>query len=441
MKLQIKLALYNALTKLAIILFTGGLILVSLEQLTYHHIEARLSLKKRELLKHMSEKEKSAFLNEQKSFTDYTILRGEYITIKPIKYEPSLAEKDIFVREDRTIDQNIDTYSILKSAFNFMGHTYYLEIGETMYTVDALKTTIKGFALLMLFIALTLTMLIDLTFTRFLLKPFYQIIETKLIKVNDPLNFDYKKVKTTTQDFELLDSSISSLMAKISNLFMLEKQFIANVSHELLTPISIISSRLENILQQDSLSVESENKIFASLKTLNRMKAIINSLLLISKIENNQFNKNDRVVITDIIKEVSEELDDRLDDKHIQFNNHTSYTWTMRANRTLMYTLLFNIINNAIKYNKTNGGIFITDNLKDDVYTLEITDTGIGMNEKEIEMAFDRFEKLDTDHKESHGLGLAIAKSITVFHDIDVQITSAKNAGTTFRLIFSKAVA
>lgn len=439
MKLQLKLALYNALTKLAIILFTGGLILISLEQLTLHHTITRLTLKKRELLKHMSEKEISAFLNEQKSFIDYTILRGEFIMIKPIKYQPSLADKETFDTEARKIDNDVETYAVLKSAFNLAGRSYHLEIGENIYTVDTLKSTIKGFALLMLFIALTLTLLIDLTFARFLLKPFYQIIDRKLIKVNDPLNFDYEKIKTTTRDFELLDSSISSLMAKISNLFMLEKQFIANVSHELLTPISIIGSRLENILQQDGLTVETENKIFASLKTLNRMKSVINSLLLISKIENNQFNKTDHVVIADLVKEVHEELDDRLEDKKIQFSNRTAHSWAMRANRTLMYTLLFNVINNAIKYNKVNGRIFITDKLKDDVYTLEITDTGIGMNEKEIEMAFNRFEKLDTDHKESYGLGLAIAKSITVFHNIGVQITSAKNAGTTFRLIFNKA--
>jgi len=413
-------------------------VIFSLERLTYHHIDSRLSDKKSELSKHLSEKEITTILSSQQSFIDYNILKDEYIIIKPIKYQPSLAEKEVFSTEIRTIEHKTETYRILKSAFNFKGYTYYLEIGETMYTFEGLKSTIKGFALLMLFISLTLTLLIDLTFTRFLLKPFYQIIDRKLIKVNDPLNFDYEKVKTTTQDFELLDSSISGLMDKISHLFMLEKQFIANVSHELLTPISILSSRLENILQQDGLTEESENKIYASLKTLNRMKSIINSLLLISKIENNQFDKTDRVVITDIIKEGYDELEDRLEDKKIQFNNHTASLWTMRANRTLMYTLLFNIINNAIKYNKTNGGIFITDKLKDGVYTLEITDTGIGMNEKEIEMAFNRFEKLDTDHKESHGLGLAIAKSITVFHNIAVQITSAKNAGTTLKLIFQK---
>jgi len=438
MKLQLKLALYNALTKLAIILFTGALVIFSLERLTYHHIDSRLSDKKSELSKHLSEKEITTILSSQQSFIDYNILKDEYIIINPITYQPSLAEKEVFSTEIRTIEHKTETYRILKSAFNFEGHTYYLEIGETMYTFEGLKSTIKGFALLMIFISLTLTLLIDLTFTRFLLKPFYQIIDRKLIKVNDPLNFDYEKVKTTTQDFELLDSSISGLMDKISHLFMLEKQFIANVSHELLTPISIISTRLENILQQEGLVEESENKIYASLKTLNRMKAIINSLLLISKIENNQFDKTDHVVIADIIKEVHDELEDRLEDKKIQFNNHTRHLWAMRANRTLMYTLLFNIINNAIKYNKVNGGIFITDKLKNDVYTLEITDTGIGMNEKEIEMAFNRFEKLDTDHKESHGLGLAIAKSITVFHNIRVKIISAKDAGTTFKLIFHK---
>ena len=83
-----------------------------------------------------------------------------------------------------------------------------LEIGETIDAVDELKSTIKGFTLLMLFIALSLTLVIDLIFTRYLLKPFYQIIDRKLVKVNDPMNFDYEKVTTTTQDFNMLDDSI-----------------------------------------------------------------------------------------------------------------------------------------------------------------------------------------------------------------------------------------
>jgi len=438
MKLQFKLALYNALTKLAIILFTGTLILFSLERISYNHIGVRLRGKKNELVSHLSSKEISLILNQQRSFIDYNILKEEYIVIKPVKYQADIGDEESFSTEARTIEQKTETYRILKSGFNFNHRSYYLEIGETIDAVEDLKSTIKGFTLLMLFIALSLSLLIDLTFTQYLLKPFYKIIDSKLIKVNDPMNFDYEKIETTTQDFELLDDSISSLMKKITTLFVLEKQFIANVSHELLTPISIISSRLENILQQEELTEESENKIFASLKTLNRLKSIINSLLLISQIENNQFNKSDMVNIPDMIKEVYDELEDRLEDKQVEFINNAQNSFAVLANRSLIYTLLFNIINNAIKYNHQKGSINITDQLKDDIYILNITDNGTGMDEVEIEKAFNRFEKLDRDEKESYGLGLAIVKSITVFHDIDVQIKSIKNSGTTFKLTFKK---
>ena len=144
------------------------------------------------------------------------------------------------------------------------------------------------------------------------------------------------------------------------------------------------------------------------------------------------------VNIPEMIKEVYDELEDRLEDKQVEFINNAQNSFAVLANRSLIYTLLFNIINNAIKYNHQKGSINITDQLKDDIYILNITDNGTGMDEVEIEKAFNRFEKLDRDEKESYGLGLAIVKSITVFHDIDVQIKSIKNSGTTFKLTFKK---
>jgi len=422
MKLQFKLALYNALTKLAIILFTGGLILISLERISNNHIGLRLREKKAELLRHLSSKAIDTILNQQKEFSDFNIFQEEYIIMTPINSRYDTTREVIFTTEIRPVGKRKQSFRILHSGFNYKHKGYLLEIGETIDAVDELKSTIKGFTLLMLFIALSLTLVVDLIFTRYLLRPFYQIIDRKLVKVNDPMNFDYEKVTTTTQDFKMLDDSISSLMIKISDLFSLEKQFIANVSHELLTPISIISSRLENILQQEGLTEENENKIFASLKTIDRLKAVIKSLLLISQIENNQFNKKDRVDIPEIIKEINEEIEDKLEAKKIKFVNKARISFTMAANRSLIYTLLYNIINNAIKYNRASGFITISDSMKGDIYMLEVTDTGIGMDEIEIEKAFNRFEKLTTDEKESYGLGLAIVKSIAAFHNINVQI-------------------
>jgi signal transduction histidine kinase len=437
MKLQVKLALYNTLTKVAIILFTGLLILLSIEKISYNHIELRLENDKKKTMRSLSSKEINSVLAAQKIYTDYNILKEEFITIIPIKYTTKETSEIKFTTETRTVDRIEQSYRILTHQFNFNGHTYQLEIGEAIESVEELKSIIKRFTLLILFIALVLTLISDLVFTKFLLAPFYKIIDRKLIKVNDPMNFDYEKIKTTTQDFELLDDSISSLMKKISNLFILEKQFIANVSHELLTPISIISSRLENILLQEELSEGSENKMHASLKTLNRLKSIINSLLLISKVENNQFAKADVVMIASVIKEIHEELEDRMEEKQLKFTNHIKYIYSIQGNRPLMHTLLFNIINNSIKYNNPHGTITISDELADDIYAITISDTGPGMDQKQIENAFNRFEKFDTDEKESYGLGLAIVKSITAFHDIKVKINSVKDKGTSVKLIFN----
>lgn len=438
MKLQVKLALYNTLTKVAIILFTGLLILLSIEKISYDHIELRLENAAKEILRSFPSKEINNYLTKGKTYTDYNILRTEFITIQPVKYEPTELKAIKFSSDTRTFDGNLENYRVLSRRFNFNHHTYQLEIGQAIESVEELKSIIKRFTLLVLFIALALTLVSDLVFTKFLLAPFYKIIDRKLIKVNDPMNFDYEKIKTTTQDFEMLDDSISSLMKKISNIFMLEKQFIANVSHELLTPISIISSRLENILLHEELSEGSENKMHASLKTLNRLKSIINSLLLISKVENNQFNKTDEVMIAGVIKEIHEELEDRMVEKELKFTNHLKYIYTIKGNRPLMHTLLFNIINNSIKYNNPQGTITISDELTDDIYSVIIADTGAGMDHKQIENAFNRFEKFDTDEKESYGLGLAIVKSITAFHDIKVKINSAKDKGTSVKLIFNR---
>ncbi len=436
MKLQFKLTLYNTLTKLAIILFTGLVILFSLERITYHHTSLRLEDKKNEFLTHLSSNAIMKVLDQQKNYTDYNILKDDYIELKQIPFKPVKTVVDVFTTAQRTIDHSTDTYRILSCMFNFHGQTYTLEIGNTMDAVEELKSTIKGFTLLILLLALSLTLLTDLVFTKYLLNPLYKIIDRKLVKVNDPLNFDYEKVATTTDDFNLLDDSISTLMKKISSMFILEKQFIANVSHELLTPISIISSRLENVILHEPLNEDAENKIFASLKTLNRLKSIINSLLLISQVENNQFNKNDAVKIPEIISEIAEELEDRLEDKGVILNNTLKYHPAIVGNRTLMHTLLFNLVNNAIKYNKTSGGINITDRVEGSNYELNIQDTGIGMDNEQIEKAFNRFEKLDNDERESFGLGLAIVKSISAFHNINISITSKKDVGTTIKLLF-----
>lgn len=434
MKLQFKLALYNTLTKIAIITALGILIQVSINHISINHIQQRLLQKKTRLIANLSNVEVNDLLL-QKTFTDYNLLREEYIILKEIKKEEKPI-KQRFVRELRSIEGNQEEFQILTTDFNYKGKSYRLELGETMSTLTQLEHTISMFTFGILIAAVTLTLIIDLGFMQFLLTPFYQIIDRKLNKVNDPINFNYEPVKTTTADFKVLDQSINALMNKIANLFLTEKEFIANVSHELLTPISVLSTRLENLLNDEKLSPEGENKLFASLKTLNRLKAIINSLLLISKVENNQYDKSDLISVQDTVNEVYEELEYRLLMMKLNVNIDLSAPYTFTGNKSLFHTLVMNLVNNAIKYNKPSGSINIYSEQTEAGYTLVIADTGIGMDPEFVEQAFVRFEKLHSEQADSYGLGLAIVRSIASFHNMTLAISSEKGDGTSIKVIF-----
>ncbi|MDR6783493.1 signal transduction histidine kinase [Pedobacter africanus] len=434
MKLQFKLALYNTLTKVAIITMLGILILVSINRISINHIQQRLIQKKRRLVANLSGVEVNDLLM-QKTYTDYNLLREEYIILKEIRNDEKPIKQQ-FTRELRSIESSQEEFQILTTDFNYEGRNYRLELGETMSTLAQLERTISMFTFGILIAAVILTLITDLAFTRFLLTPFYRIIDQKLNKVNEPTNFNYKPVQTSTEDFRILDRSISALMRKITGLFLTEKEFIANVSHELLTPISVLNTRLENLLNDEKLTPEGENKIFASLKTLGRLKAIINSLLLISKVENNQYSKPDTISVRHTVEEVYEELEHRLLMMKLKFNIQLQEDHTFTGNRSLFHTLITNLISNAIKYNIPSGSVNISDMPAAETYTLVIADTGIGMNTELLEHAFVRFEKLESEREDSHGLGLAIVRSIATFHELKIDIKSKKGKGTEIRINF-----
>ncbi|MFP5081966.1 sensor histidine kinase [Pedobacter sp. JCM 36344] len=435
MKLQVKLALYNTLTKVAVITILGVAILFSINRISIRHIQQRLLQKKDKLVSNLSNVEINDLLTKRGTYTDYNMLKEEYIILQQV--EPAkVSQSAYFIADSRSIEGHEEDYQILVTTFIYGGNHYQLELGETMSSVSQLDETISIYTFFILVIAVALTLLADLTFTKFLLNPFYKIVDQKINKVNDPQNFNYHPIATSTQDFKILDQSISALMKKMTSLLVTEKEFIGNVSHELLTPISILNSRLENILDKETLSEEGENKLFACLRTLGRLKSIINSLLLISKVENNQFVKKDIISVRETISGVQEDLEYRLLMMRLTFITKIDEDFTFYGNQSLFHTLVMNIINNAIKYNVNDGEIVVEAKRNKSGFTVTITDTGIGMEAETLKNAFNRFENFDSIQKDSHGLGLSIVKSIALFHNINLSISSQKDVGTKLFLSF-----
>lgn len=439
MRLQEKLTLYNAATKIALIFILGTIILFSLEKISINHLDNRLSKKETKLIKNLNDSEVDSLLNAQQTFTDYNILKDEFIVLKLIPRQKSIDPTEKFSTGDREIMGDIEAYRILTKQFKYKNKYYQLELGTTAAGAISIKKSLGIYMFIVLMVSLSITLVTDYAFTRFLLKPFYKILDQKINKVNDPITFDYSKIPTNTTDFVLLDDSINGLMRKITDLFLLEKQFIANVSHELLTPISILNGRLENILASETLPVEHEEKIMASLKTLSRLKSIINSLLLISKVENEQYVKKDQVMVKQELEDIHEDLKERILDKRIAYEDQTKENFIFLGNQPLIHTLLVNIINNAIKYSNQLGKIVIADQLTPENYLLSITDNGIGMENEIVKKAFHRFERETNEEVSGLGLGLAIANSIAKFHHISISIASKKHQGT--RVVISFPIA
>lgn len=434
MKLLSKLVLFNTFSKVLVMLVFILLVPVLIERVAVSHTDQKLTSIKETLLKNISDIGLKEFLREDSLFASYNILKEQFISIERISEPPQHEE---IRNTQRNIENAIVDYRVLSYTFENHGEVYLMEVGQSLQTIEELTHMLKTFAVWTTVILLTLTLLLDISFTNFLLRPFKKIIG-KLETIRHPSTFAPTSISTTTADFTYLDNTINEMMSKINIAFENEKEFIANVSHELLTPISILQNRLENILSAGELDAATEHKIVESQKTLGRMSRIIRTLLMISRIGNEQYLKEDKVKISSLVNEVMEEIHERLTEKNLSCSIDIAHDAEIdQCNRSLLFTMLFNIVNNAIRYNVQDGKIMITTRATDNEVLLDISDTGAGIDPDQRQNIFRRFKRSSDNGTEGYGLGLAIVKTIADFHHILITVESEKGKGSTFTLHFN----
>jgi len=437
MKLQVKLVIYNALSKGIIFATFGVLLPVLVEQIVYDHIDKRLIARTDRIMKIIERGGINEIIMEQDcSFESYNIFKEEFVSITPLRNdmpppEISISNEQVLVEKERL------NHRVVRQAFFFDNQHYLLRIGEGLGTIEQLNKVIVSFSFMLMVLFMVVSVFIDIGFARFMLRPFKRIVKQKLQLPRNPSMYVFQPIKTTTQEFRYLDDSINELMRKTRDAFLIEKEFIANVAHELLTPISILQNRFENMLLSSDLPEEAENRILESLKTLKRLGKIIKALLMISKIENDQYIKQDSVSLGSLVDEVLDELEDLVSEKQLVVvkSLETDFNFSP-ANKSLLFNMLFNLINNAIRYNNIAGKIFIRGERVEGGFRLQIQDTGIGMEANQVEYAFDRFKRFNPSDEKGYGLGLPIVKTIADFHGIGVQIESSPMKGATVTLFF-----
>jgi signal transduction histidine kinase len=318
------------------------------------------------------------------------------------------------------------------------------EIGSSLATVELLTDTLRQLALWVLVAGALLTVFTDAAFAHYLLRPLRELILRKLRGIRQPGEFSFERLDTNTTDFRDLDDSLSALMRELQASFEKEREFMSNVSHELLTPTSILQSRFENMLQDPTLPEPHARQIVESQRTLYRLRNTVRTLLLIANIENEQYLRDESVSLNRVTHDVAEELDDRRQQRDITLNIDLVPDYVVRhANTTLLHTLLRNLISNAIKYNNEGGHIRIAGRpTPGGGFTLRVEDDGPGIAAHNLPHLFDRFRRFHAtgpSAPEGYGLGLPIAQTIATFHKATLRAESELGKGTAFVLEFEGA--
>ncbi len=232
-------------------------------------------------------------------------------------------------------------------------------------------------------------------------------------------------------------------ITELKKLEQVRKDFVANVSHELKTPVTSIKGFSETLLD-GAMNDEAFREKFLRIiwKESERLQGLIHDLLELSKIEQNYFKLNiTKVNLTQATEDVVDLLKKKADQKDISLNVQTEGHCEIAGDQERIKQIAINLINNSITYTPSGGKIDIIINGKEDSVQWEIHDTGIGISEKEIPRIFERFYRVDRARSRNSGgtgLGLAIVKHLVEAHDAKIQVESVVGEGTSFILTFSR---
>ncbi|XXM71015.1 two-component system histidine kinase PnpS [Lysinibacillus sphaericus] len=232
-------------------------------------------------------------------------------------------------------------------------------------------------------------------------------------------------------------------ITELKNLEQMRKDFVANVSHELKTPITSIKGFSETLLDgamNDKEALKSFLEII--LTESDRLQTLIQDLLELSKIEKHGFELSlDKQEISGLVGEVLPILKDRAEKKNITIHSRFDSPGTAEVDSYRMKQVFINLISNAIVYTPNGGDVTISITEDIENVHVSVSDNGIGISEEELPRIFERFYRVDKARSRNSGgtgLGLAIVKHIIEAHEGKIEVESRLNKGTTFKVTLHK---
>ena len=268
------------------------------------------------------------------------------------------------------------------------------------------------------------------------LREFSDKIEEVQIQNLADSRIEESKIKELNQ----LSVSYNKMLERLQDAFEVQRQFTANAAHELRTPLSLMQVQLDlyHSTQHPGSDADTLQMIKMVTEQNDRLSKMVKTLLDMSELQT--VGRDEQIIMDDLVEEVLEDLEPLAQEKNIKLIGNCKDI-TMVGSDILIYRLVYNLVENAIKYNHSGGQVTVTAYKEQKHICLSVADTGSGIPKELRERVFEPFFRVDKSRSRKLGgvgLGLALVHEIVRVHDGSITVKSNPSGGTIFEVIFNQ---
>jgi len=240
-----------------------------------------------------------------------------------------------------------------------------------------------------------------------------------------------------------LQEKLAKMTEESKRVEQIRSEFVANVTHELKTPLTSISGFIETLQDGAADNPEIRNKFIdiIAIET-SRLARLIEDILVLSEIENKKITPNiEKIDTKECLLKMITAIDPIASDKNITIVTSLADQCYIDGNMDRFTQMMVNLIENAIKYSNDNGTVYISSRIEDEKIIIDVKDEGIGIAEEHFSRLFERFYRVDksrTKKAGGTGLGLSIVKHIAYLFNAEIKVKSKLGEGSTFTVIFNR---
>lgn len=252
-------------------------------------------------------------------------------------------------------------------------------------------------------------------------------------KIDQDSISDIRLNENTVKEFRQLSVSVNLMLDRLSESFATQRQFSGNAAHELRTPLAIMQTKLELFAaEHKNLEGDTAELVRSQAEQLDRLSKLVHTLLEMSNLSS--VPRSERIELAPLVEEIITDLTPLASQNDITMEQDCDNV-VITGSDALIYRLVFNLIENAVKYNRRGGSVSVSVHKENNVVVVRVSDTGCGIPEEYRESIFQPFFRVDKSRSRQMGgvgLGLALVHEIAVLHGGSVRAEPGNKSGTVF---------